>query len=114
MRTAHIIAVVVFYHLILITLFVLWYFGYFTPRRECINPVAFPDRVICVPTNKATLLESKDEWMVLRRPECKYYLIDTEHVGKDGQLMSMKYAKEIIGDVVPERKAPIYILIVEI
>ena len=114
MRTALIIAVVVVYHLILITLFLLWYYGYFTPLRECLNPLAFPDVITCVPMNKATLLESTDEFIVLRRPECKYYLIDPEHVGKDGQVTSMKYANEIIGDIVPERKAPIYILIVDI
>lgn len=118
MRLAYIIAVAVFLAAVLITLILLWFFGFFT-RRPCLNPLFFADDTSkCVPTNQASLIRSLEEFSFIRRPECRYYLIDVEHVGDDGKVTSMKHAKEITENqpliTVPERKAAIYFLVSEI
>lgn len=76
------------------------------------------DTTLCVPTNKPTLIRSKDEFLFMRLPGYKYYVIEAKHIGADGKLTSMQYAKEVTTMIandtffVPKRETAVYFLIV--
>ena len=118
MRVAYRIAIAagVFTVIVGVILVSLWRLGYFTKRSEpCLNPLFLETTSICVPSNQAYLIKSREQIIVFRRPLCRYYIIDPEHVGTDGKVTSMKHAKELTGEMmtIPERDTEIYLLVTE-
>ena len=90
---------------VLIAVLVLWLTGFF-PEPPCKNSLFFADDTsMCVPSNKATLLRSREEFVFTRRPKCRYYVIKG---GKKEEITTTLNDETMI---VAKRDADVYFLV---
>lgn len=94
---------------VLIAVLVLWLTGFF-PEPPCKNSLFFADDTsMCVPSNKATLLRSREEFVFTRRPKCRYYILRTERGMKEEITTTLNDETMIVA----KRDADVYFLVSE-